>query len=176
LVALRILLPHENESAAPAQHIIGQVAMARHFQSFILSVAALTCGCETDTRSVTTELAFYDSKSNRFATVTLVLPAAVSSKLQEGKWRGELLPTYVRPQTDYIVAADKFVASDWRPLTSLRDPEMSSLRLISLHPKEPDDYVMVCVPTSGQVLTGRWWYATDAGAVESGRITGSLSR
>ncbi len=150
--------------------------MARLFQSLMLGIVALSCGCVADTRSTTAELAFYDSKSNRFATLTLALPVSLTSKPKDGKWRGELSPSYIRPQTDYIVAADKVAASDWRRLTSMRDPEMSSIRLINLHPNQWDDYVMIRLPTSGQTVTGQWWYATDAGTVETGSFTGSRSR
>jgi hypothetical protein len=135
-----------------------------------------TAVSESSSAFQTNEFVFYDSKSNRFATVTAVLPISIVREPTQGKWRGELSSSYVRPSTNVILASDKLSMTNWNSLICKRDTEKALAVVINLHPGQPDDYIRVDLPVSSATITGHWCYATDAGEVDSGAVVSSIHK
>jgi hypothetical protein len=118
---------------------------------------------------------FYDSKSNRFATVTLVLPSPILETQLNGWWYGNLANSYVRPRTNFVFVGDKLNVKSARFICH-RDPEHPSVAAINLNPDEPDDYITLYMRISNQPITGRWIYSTDTSTVDSGTFTGPIQK
>src|SRR5690242_11099959 len=122
--------------------------MQRQLLSLLfLMPVVLICGCSSVVDSTpprpalynsdalsSAEYDFYDSKGSLFATVTLVLPSPIMAEQFDGSWCGKLAPSYVRPQTDNLLASDKLSASGWHRLTCQRDPKQRSVAIIELNP------------------------------------------
>jgi hypothetical protein len=118
---------------------------------------------------------FYDSRSNLFATVTLVLPSPIMEKKFYGLWHGNLAKSYTRPQSHFVLASDKLKSTYFsHHFNFSRDPKKPSVAIIDLNPDEPDDCITLSMPVSNQPVTGQWVYATDAGTVESGTFKGPV--
>lgn len=145
-------------------------------------VLMIGCGSSAQTpvalagKSQTSSLVFYDSKTNRFATVTAILPVLTTQASAVGQWRGELLATYTRPLTNVILTSDKLSMTNWHSLICMRDPEKPSAFVLRLHPDEPDDYVTVHIPAFNGAVTGLWYYATDGGLVDSGTLVSTIHK
>jgi hypothetical protein len=139
----------------------------------VLLMSGRDSGAQTPpalTATQTNLLVFYDSKSNRFANVNAILPASIMREPMQGKWRGELSPNYVRPPTNYILASDKLTATNWHSLICYRENKKPSTIMIMLHPNQADDYVLLNVSALSGTVTGRWFYGTDGGVVDSGAV------
>lgn len=115
----------------------------------------------------TNSFVFYDSKTNRFATVTPILSVPASQARASGRWRGELSATYTGPLTNIVLASDKLSMINWHPLICKHDRENPSAFVILLHPDQPDDYITVKVPALTGTVSGHRNYATDGGLVDS---------
>lgn len=159
--------------------------MSPQLQSFLCVTAmALMIGCDSSAqtplasaaKSQTNSFVFYDSKTNRFATVTAILPVLTTQASASGRWRGELSATYTRPLTNVVLASDKLSMTNWRSLICKRDPEKPSTFVIRLHPDQPDDYVTLHMPALSGTVTGLWYYATDGGLVDSGTLVSAIHK
>jgi len=119
----------------------------------------------------------YDSRSNQFATVTLIRPVPWSTEKFDGLWIGSLDKSYVRPKSKFVLASDKFNVRDLHPLTGGWDHESrQTADKIYLYPDEPNDQILLFLPrpeTSGPV-NGDWVYYTDGGEVEHGTFAGPV--
>jgi hypothetical protein len=119
--------------------------------------------------------AFYDSNSNEFATVTMLLPAPYFTDQMDGTWFGDLASPYVRPRTDRVLASDKLNVHELHRLKCDIDLTNDPLvTLVNLNPDQPKDFIILFIPfseTNGPVR-GRWCYDTDAGTVDSGTFYG----
>jgi len=116
---------------------------------------------------------FYDSKSNRFATVTLNLPSPIMEAYFYGWWYGSLVKSYVRPQTHDVLASDKLKVNFGHFICS-RDLKDRSVATINLNAFDPDDCITLSMPVSNQPVTGHWVYSIHGGMVDSGTFTGPI--
>ncbi len=159
---------------------------------FVVLAAVFMSGCSTavhpppnmsalydgDSLSEPAKYDFYDSKGNRFAIVTLMLPFPIMSDPFDGEWSGTLDKSYVRPKTDYVLPSDKLNVPHLCELTCKSDSEHPSEAIINLNPNMPDDYIVLFLPLpdSGEPITGHWVYATDGGEVDSGTFSPSSTK
>lgn len=124
---------------------------------------------------------FYDSNSNQFATVTLVLSGQHFFGKEDGMWFGSLARSYVRPKSDQILASDKLNVHDLHRLAcgiGARVPIPSRFFpvQISLYPDDPSNQITLFMPLSerNERVRGKWIHETDAGEVESGTFAGPI--
>jgi len=141
----------------------------------LLASAAAFCGCAPQPHRQTgeygIELTLYQTNQAPLATLQLLLPKAASTSWSTGQWRGELSPTYVRPEKSILFASDLLKASSWRPLRCRVDRDDPRLIHINLQPEKPTDNIRVWVPLRRRSSLGsRWYHWTDAGGFEGGSV------
>jgi hypothetical protein len=116
---------------------------------------------------------FYDSKSNNFATVTLVITLPIMEEQFNGWWHGNLAKSYRRPQTNIVLVSDKLNVN-FAEFNCRRDPKNPSVATINLNAFDPNDSITLSMPVSNQPVTGHWVYASDGGTIDSGTFTGPI--
>ncbi len=142
--------------------------------AFIASVVAF-CGCGSELHRQTPDyalkLTLYQTNQAPLATLQLVLPRDTSTNWSGGQWRGALVPAYVRPQTDHLLASDLLKQPSWQTLWCRTDAEEPGYIRILLRPSVWEDQILLWIPTGGGSPSECYWkHRTEAGTCDWGTL------
>ncbi len=128
-------------------------------------------GCTSTPRYRMRELMLFETNRAPLATVQLFLPEVVTTNWSDGEWRGELSPTYVRPQMKVLFASDLLKTSSLQHLRCQIDDDDSRLIHVNLQPDHPMDNIRVWIPLRRRSpQESSWYHWTDGGGFEGGPV------